>query len=244
LRLSLTCIHHPNDIALMCKERVNVEFRDDGCYRFECKNSHKTKLILQNQKFEMLFDIGAHAILDGYYREAVSSFTSSLERFYEFALRTLLEKSSGSDKLFQEVWKNISAQSERQLGAYTILWASNFNQSPRILSSSDVKFRNAVIHKGMIPTKEEAINYGDSVLKVLVPQMLVLRNAFPIEVGNVVFYHQRDSNVDLPSDDLRRKCFHFFKTIICLANRNHLHDQRSMQEHLVRLEFWNMLNAD
>jgi hypothetical protein len=244
LRLSLTCIHHPNDIALMCKERVNVEFRDDGCYRFECKNSHKTKSILQNQKFEVLFDIGAHAILDGYYREAVSSFTSSLERFYEFALRTLLEKSSGSDKLFREVWKSISNQSERQLGAYIMLWAANFNQPPCLLSSSDVKFRNSVIHKGKIPTKEEAINYGDSVLKMIVPQMVVLRSEFPIEVGNVTFYHQRDSDSDLPSDDLRLKCFSSFKTIICLANLNHLHDQRTMQEHLVRLEFWNMLNAD
>ena len=26
--------------------------------------------VLQQQKFEVLFEIGAHAILDGYYREA------------------------------------------------------------------------------------------------------------------------------------------------------------------------------
>lgn len=228
----------------MCNERIKVEFRDDGCYRFECKNGHKTKVILQNQKFEILFNIGAHAILDGYYREAVSSFSSSLERFYEFALRTLLEKSSGSDKLFQEVWKKLSSQSERQLGAYIVLWASNFNKRPPLLSNSEVSFRNSVIHKGKIPTKEEAINYGDSVLKVIVPQMVVLRNAFPIEVENITFYHQRDSDSDLPSDDLRQKCFSFLKTIICLANRNPLHDQRSMQEHLDQLDFWNMLNAD
>ena len=47
--------------------------------QIKCSRSHETTAILQEQKFEILFDIGAHAILDGYYREAVSSFTSSLE---------------------------------------------------------------------------------------------------------------------------------------------------------------------
>ncbi len=67
-----------------------VELRDDGRYEFTCENGHTTVTVLQEQKFEVLFDLGAHAILDGYYREAVASFTSSLERFYEFFIKAAL----------------------------------------------------------------------------------------------------------------------------------------------------------
>lgn len=65
---------------------VTVEFRDDGRYETTCRNGHKSVVLLQEQKFELLFEIGAYAIQDGYYREAVSSFTSSLERFTNFLL--------------------------------------------------------------------------------------------------------------------------------------------------------------
>ncbi len=61
-----------------------VELLDGNNYTFTCENGHKQTVLLQQQKFEMLFEVGANAILDGYYREAVSSFASSLERAYQF----------------------------------------------------------------------------------------------------------------------------------------------------------------
>lgn len=54
---------------------------------FECQKGHKNFVILQEERFETLFQIGANAIIDGYYREAVNSFTTSLERFYEFSIK-------------------------------------------------------------------------------------------------------------------------------------------------------------
>ena len=39
---------------------------------------------MNNLKFELLFELGINALIDGYPREAVSSFASALERFYEF----------------------------------------------------------------------------------------------------------------------------------------------------------------
>ena len=53
-----------------------LEFRDDGRYEITCPKGHSSFTIPQQQKFELLFDIGAYAITDGYYREAISSFTS------------------------------------------------------------------------------------------------------------------------------------------------------------------------
>jgi hypothetical protein len=67
-----------------------VEFRDDGRYEFTCPEGHTNVSSLQEQKFELLFEIGAFAIRDGYYREAVTSFASSLERFYEFFIKAAL----------------------------------------------------------------------------------------------------------------------------------------------------------
>ncbi|MGL5998259.1 MAG: hypothetical protein ACRC1I_17390 [Pseudomonas proteolytica] len=69
----------------------HIEVRDDGCYMATCLSGHRTVTVLQQHKFGVLFEIGAHAILDGYYREAVSSFTSSLERFYEYTIRRFPE---------------------------------------------------------------------------------------------------------------------------------------------------------
>ena len=46
---------------------VTVEMRDDGFYRITCPAGHTSLTALQEQKFEILFDIGAYALLDGYY---------------------------------------------------------------------------------------------------------------------------------------------------------------------------------
>ena len=57
---------------------------DDGRYEVRCQAGHLNTVFLDNVKFELLFEMGLNALIDGYPREAVSSFASSLERFYEF----------------------------------------------------------------------------------------------------------------------------------------------------------------
>lgn len=207
-------------------------FRDDGRYEFKCCFGHETTTLLQQQKFEVLFEIGAHAIIDGYYREAVSSFTSSLERFYEFALRVFLEKASKSDELFQSCWKAVASQSERQLGAFVFLWASNFGKPPELLSNATVHFRNEVIHKGKIPTREEALRYGNSVLDLLRPKMLALRERFSEEVQKAIFYHLRDCRSD--SDHNKSVSTISISTIVSLSH-GAAHHSMSVEEHLIRL---------
>ena len=96
---------------------VVVGYHDSPVYEAECSAGHKLVMILQEQKFEILFQIGAFALLDGYYREAVSSFTSSMERFHEFAIRCFLLHDSVPEAQVTAVWSEVSNQSERQLGA-------------------------------------------------------------------------------------------------------------------------------
>ncbi|WP_134143764.1 hypothetical protein [Paraburkholderia sp. BL6665CI2N2] len=63
------------------------KFTDDGRYVSECPRGQHALVDLRQQKYEALFQIGAYATEDGYYRELASSSTASLERFYEFFVR-------------------------------------------------------------------------------------------------------------------------------------------------------------
>jgi hypothetical protein len=109
--------------------------------------------VLQQQRFELLFDMGACALLDGYHREAVSSFTSSLERFYEFFIRASFLQIGHTLDEVEAVWKPIAKHSERQLGAYVAIYMRECGAAPALLSSKNIEFRNNVIHRGKIPDR-------------------------------------------------------------------------------------------
>lgn len=112
--------------------------------------------------------MGLHAIKDGYYREAVANFSSALERFYEFFIKTICISRKIELAKVDKAWSNVSSQSERQLGAFVFLHLLEFNEKPNILSSNkEVPYRNSVIHKGKIPTNKEAIWFGNVVLKLI-----------------------------------------------------------------------------
>lgn len=211
-----------------------VEFTDDGFYDITCENGHSTLTILQQHKFEVLFEVGANAIVDGYYREAVSSFTSSLERFYEFCIRVILEASTSNDALFQCCWKKVSSQSERQLGAFIFMWASCFNETPSMLSPKLVTFRNEVIHKGKIPTKIEAVEYGNAVIDTINPKIKLLQEKFPAEISNSIFRQikertEKSGNAESPAT----MCI---STVLSLSNTEPSHYTKKLEEHLKSVE--------
>jgi hypothetical protein len=144
---------------------------DDNLYRFTCKRGHRTTTVVQEEKFELLFEIAINAIADGYYREAVASSTSSLERFYEFAVRIILHFHSVNEGEFEKGWKQMRNQSERQMGAYIAAYLLHFKACPDLLNQKRVEFRNEVIHKGRIPTRDESIDYVNSILELIVPTL-------------------------------------------------------------------------
>lgn len=233
MRLVIPCMKCLQEFGRPSGEFARVEFKDDGCYEITCSSGHTVVTVLQQQKFEVLFDIGAHAILDGYYREAVSSFTSSLERFYEFSTRVLLEKFTGSDDLFQVIWKTVSSQSERQLGAFIFLWAAHFKESASLLPQSMITFRNEVIHKGKIPSKDEAIKYGNSVLAVLRPKLKLLQENFPDQVRSSVSRQLQGSAEKAGNHgQVVTMCV---STIISLSNGEPSHHEKTLEEHLISL---------
>ena len=83
-------------------------------------------MTLESTKYSILFDFGLVAIMDGYYREAVSSIAASLERLYEFFIRVVCTKHDIPFKYVEENWAHVAKQSERQLGVTTGLASPSF----------------------------------------------------------------------------------------------------------------------
>jgi hypothetical protein len=136
-------------------EPIIGDYFDDGVAYITCSAGHKTAHLIQSSKFEMLLEAGAIALLESFTLEACADFSAALERFYEFALRVMCRAQGISPELFDKMFKEMARQSERQLGAFISLYAIEFGESYK----PDTKisnFRNEVIHKGMIPTVDDA----------------------------------------------------------------------------------------
>ncbi len=157
-------------ICLQCEQEhrpINMsQINNNNIYTFTCENGHENVLVHQQEKFELLFDSGARAIKHGYLREGVSSIASSLERMYEFAIKVLSLELGVTFEEIEAIWKNVSRQSERQIGAFTFLYGIKFKHVP-LLINKQVEFRNEVIHKGYFPSFEETIEFGQSVLDLM-----------------------------------------------------------------------------
>ena len=182
--LRLFCPICAHKVAKKLVERASVEVpspmvrpTDDGCYTVRCELGHEALVYVSNLKFEILFDMGVHALYDGYPREAVSCFATTLERFYEFYWRVAMAHLKVPIAEIDESWRNVAKQSERQLGAYISACLLLTNQKATIPNpNTHVKFRNRVIHEGYIPTKEEAIEYGDFILGLVRNEISALRD--------------------------------------------------------------------
>ncbi|WP_084370520.1 hypothetical protein [Reichenbachiella faecimaris] len=155
---------------------------ESGIYTVNCPNGHTSTTIIHNINFEILFEYGINGLADEYFREAVSSFTSATERYYEFCIKVLLRSSGLEFNKIARVWKLISNQSERQLGGYVILFSQAFKEEPILLTNKEVSFRNSVIHKGYFPNKNEAIEFGNSSMQIIETSLIKLKEKFPTQV--------------------------------------------------------------
>lgn len=158
------------------------EFRDDGIYRFKCDVGHEGIVGGQQQHFEILSEIAMFAIVDGYYREAVASFVASMERYFEFFMRVTLRASGVEENVVGLMWKQLSNSSERQFGVYCYAYVQAFGEAPPVPSDSQRKFRNDVIHKGKIPSRDEAITQCQFIVDMVRASIWRLRGKYQNQV--------------------------------------------------------------
>ena len=161
---------------------------NDGIIKFTCNSGHLNCLVVQQDRYELLFELAVQAIVDEYYREAIASFAASLERLYEFYLRVFWRSKGHSQDATDRLWKSIANSSERQFGSFIGCYFSEFGEAPAILDSEQVKLRNAVIHKCNFPTQHEAIIFGQAALNVARPLLSKLSEPrLDLAVNGVIF---------------------------------------------------------
>lgn len=165
-----------------------LDLCDDGKYEQKCPEGHEYLLLVQGTKYEILFEISLNAYRDGYYREAISSFSASLERFYEFFLEALFQFTEKRE-CFDASWKEVKSASERQLGAYIFCHALHFGSKAKILGMKFVELRNNVVHKGYIPQPKEVLSFGQEVCDTIVAGLDKLYEAYGQAFRN--FYYQK-----------------------------------------------------
>lgn len=175
-----------------------VEFNDENLYELTCQNGHKCFVRLQENKFELLFDQGAMALIDGYSRESVASIASSLERFIEYFLKVIAIHNKVPFDNYERTWKLMAKQSERQLGAFYFTQTREWGEVLFKLDDNETNFRNKVIHQGYIPTVREAINYGDYVLKLITQVLKKLNETHSKSIIVAGVYHLLSNGKSFP----------------------------------------------
>ena len=163
MKFAATCPH--------CQAAFQTEYLDSGIHDLHCPHcGERFVLFIRKHRFEMLFDLGTRALVDGYAREAVVNFAAALERAFEFYLRSaLLERFAREHRALDTVtreldatWKLLVSQSERQLGAFAALYLAREGRAPEFLTpqAMGTDFRNRVIHRGYLPRESEVQEYA------------------------------------------------------------------------------------
>ncbi|TWD47912.1 hypothetical protein FB480_1101 [Agrobacterium vitis] len=158
---------------MMSTQMGRVE--DSRVIEYICPKGHRTVTIIQQEKFELLSEMAIKAIVDGYYRDAVASFSGALERLYEFFTKITCRKRGIKNDEFSKFWNPLSKQSERQLGAFATAFLIETEATPKLLANNQTTLRNEVIHKGKFPTREETIRFGQAVADCAHPILEKLR---------------------------------------------------------------------
>ena len=88
----MSCFPRPEGLSTGPIRVTKCDLRDDGVYDVTCSEGHRQIASVQGPRFQTLFEVAVNAILDGYYREAILSFSGSLERFLDYYVEIIALK--------------------------------------------------------------------------------------------------------------------------------------------------------
>ena len=180
MKLPINCMQCFQELGKPTEEFNLAEINNDCVLVSTCSRGHTTHTILQSHKFQILFEFGSMALLDGYAREAITSAAAALERFYEYFINIICLKHKIKKEDFNKTWSKVNSQSERQFGAYLFAYLidkkgkiaptidskkQNIESLSNIKTKTWAEFRNSVIHKGYIPSTIEATHYMKLIYK-------------------------------------------------------------------------------
>lgn len=148
-------------------KRHKAVVTDNQIYRFTCSDGHKNIVGHLESRYVVMFEVAVHAMIDGYYREAVSSFMSSLEVFYLFYIKTILEKNNIPVQEVKVYINTVENRSEVLNGAFKSVYILETKKASPNFPQKKVTLRNNIIHKGLIPSELQALKFGDAVMNVI-----------------------------------------------------------------------------
>lgn len=155
-----------------CNEEFGIislflENHNNEICEFTCDNGHKNYVIIQNENYDLLYESGIIALLDGYYRECVMNISSSLECFYEYVILLLIFSNNGNDyKNAIKFYKRISKRSECREGAFYGLCRA-YLKDDLFINDKTKKVRNDVIHNGIYPTYDESFVFSKEICQFI-----------------------------------------------------------------------------
>lgn len=146
----------------------------------KCSKGHSSLIRLSNPIYTLLFDNAIKAYCTKNYRGCIFEASSALERFYEQVIRLLLIGKNNLEnkeliKKYYSAWKVIKNQSERQMGAFIMLFFNLTHKNPLLISDKLVSLRNNTIHKGYFPIESEAFNFLVAAFDVIQVNRLIIR---------------------------------------------------------------------
>ena len=79
MKLFTTCMVCLKELGYPSFEPIIADYFDGATAIIECARGHKSAVILQGQKFEILFESGASALLEGYTIETANEIAELIE---------------------------------------------------------------------------------------------------------------------------------------------------------------------
>ncbi|MBV7571740.1 hypothetical protein KW846_03405 [Pseudomonas sp. PDM32] len=199
MKLQIMCMECHKELSHPGFEFITTDYYEEAVGYITCSRGHKSAIVLQSLKFEILLESAAKALLHGYTLEAASSLSSAYERAIEFAILVLSRKLGIDSSLFTLTYKQMAKQSERQIGAflamYSAVFKSEFNLSTKIPPK-----RNEIIHQGKILNPTEVIQFGELVyaeIKLITDKLRTLDNDL---MRDIIFETVNSRHLNLPSD--------------------------------------------
>lgn len=180
-------------------ERIVVDFYENATANFTCRHGHKLSIVLQNHKFELLLESAANALIEGYTLEAASSLSAAYERFFEFAINVYCKKYKIEKNQLEAIFKQVSRQSERQIGAFLFLHLLVFGNA-HILNQEIPPLRNKIIHRGYIPTPSEVKKFGEMVYQEILQLTTLIKRDLQEDMMQVAHETVAARSKDFPKD--------------------------------------------
>jgi hypothetical protein len=136
-------------------------YQGNTYFDIECEHGHVFRTIINQTKFEIIFEGAAYAYADGHYREAIMSGATALEEYLRVHTRSLL---SGSNKTRPQIeqFEKVVNRAEREYGAFQLarfalgdgVIEDIFQEKLPGMKEKYVSVRNGCTHEGTYPDRE------------------------------------------------------------------------------------------